>query len=704
MKTTGGRSILAEHALGPRLWAALALILVYVLPIYWPPAATPLEAPSVGASLSERLFPGLPAAWVWIRLLALLSGALLLARPLADATNDSTGTGNVARAAEPQTIVSSAALVLAFVLLGAGLWASDFGRSAQIGYLAATFLPALVLFAAAPSRHRELRPPATVVAALAALMASWFLLRVVPAWHSPRAASATDMWLNFRWLMEAAASDRNLLASRSEISATDAWMLLAGVDLLGPGASLPAFPVVLTIGALWLLAGAAALAVLCGVTIHWWAGVVAAAALLFSPLCLSLALSPAPFGVPIAVGAAMLVMLWRFYTRRSAAALAGFAALASIGATQLHLLHVSLLGVAVAILLALERPRVRPGALAIALCGFLMPTVPGVRQLPSVDQMRQNYVSRHWQWAGLEDVLHEQRGLLRHPTPDELMYTGVAAPLDIQLGTLLMPFAVPRTALRLIGDVLLEPFSTALAATGLAIAFVRGRRDRLSAAGIAVLAAALLPSFAGSQYDRISLTRAILLPVSMGAFAALAFHALARTLVAERHYARAAALLAAMIALSGCAIFDAVNPRILGASAMELALEATGTSEHPPTVVIAHNVADTDWLHVERIAAYVPSRRLMVARFAEKTDLATPPADGAEVFLWSPRVEEDTGFSRAICATMPSATLYVLRSRSGLSRLYAAARDATTWLPSIDPTRVTTSACGSGFTAASAPR
>jgi hypothetical protein len=79
------------------------------------------------------------------------------------------------------------------------------------------------------------------------------------------------------------------------------------------------------------------------------------------------------------------------------------------------------------------------------------------------------------------------------------MYAGVRGPFDIQLATLLMPFAVPRTALRLTGDVLVEPVSAALAAIGIAIALFRARRDRLSATAIAVLAVALLPSFAGSH-------------------------------------------------------------------------------------------------------------------------------------------------------------------------------------------------------------
>jgi hypothetical protein len=95
----------------------------------------------------------------------------------------------------------------------------------------------------------------------------------------------------------------------------------------------------------------------------------------------SFVLSPAPFGIPIAVGTAMLVSLWRFHTHRSAAALAGFAALAGIGATELHLLHVAGLGAVLAIVLALRRPRVEAALLALTLCLFLVPTAPSLEQL-----------------------------------------------------------------------------------------------------------------------------------------------------------------------------------------------------------------------------------------------------------------------------------------------------------------------------------
>jgi hypothetical protein len=695
------RAAHVTHELRLRTWGALVLLIVYAAPVYFPPAGLVLEAPSAAASLSERLFPGVPAAWVWLRLAALLGAALLLAQPLGEAAS-SGDTGAELRARSPARRAISAALLLAVAHLAAGFWVPHFGRGAQLAYLVAVLVPALLLFVGTPRRATDLRPSPAVSAALGIIIVAWLLLRVLPAWHSPRAASATDMWLNFQWLMDAAASDRNLLASRSELSASDAWMLLAGVDMLGPAASLPAFPVVVSVGALWLVAGAGALAILCGTTVGWWPAVVATAAFLFSPLCLSLAVSPAPFGVPIAIGTGMAVLLWRFHTQRSAAAFAGFAALAGMGATQLHLLHVSLLGMALAIVLALRRPRIEPALAAIALCAFLAPTVPSLGDLPSVGQVRQQYVSRHWQWAGLEQVLHEQRGLLGRPTPDELMYGGVSAPLDVRIGTLLMPFAVPRTALRLIGDVLFEPLTAALAALGIAIACVR-RREAFCTAAIGFLVAALLPSLAGSQYDRISMTRAILLPVSLAVFAAFAFDALAKAYLPGRRYAAGAAVLAALIVVSGVAIFDGVNPRILGVSAMELALETNAASARAVVVTRKGNM-NADWLHVERIAEYLPAQRLPVVHFAAETDLTAAPAADAQAFLWSPGMEEDTQLSRTICTVMPSAALYEVRSRSGLARLYAAARDAKTWRPSIERSRWTASDCAGGLPAAARPR
>jgi hypothetical protein len=357
---------------------------------------------------------------------------------------------------------------------------------------------------------------------------------------------------------------------------------------------------------------------------------------------------------------------------------------------------------ALAMVLAARRPRVKPAVLAIALCACLAPTVASLRDLPSLGRVRQEYVSRHWQWAGLEQVLHEQRGLLRRPTPEELMYGGVSAPLDIRIGTLLMPVAVPRTALRLIGDVLFEPIAAVLAALGIAIACVR-RRDRLYAGALGFLGAALLPSLAGSQYDRVSLTRAILLPVSVAAFAAIAFDAVAKKLLPARRHASAAAVLAALIAVSGVAVFDGVNPGILGASAMELALEASAGAERA-VVVTRKGRPETEWLHVERIAEYLPPRRLAVVHFAAEADLATAPATDAQALLWSPGMEEDTHLSRTLCATIPSVTLYEVRSRSGLARLYAAARDGSTWRPPLERSRWTASDCAAGLATAAQRR
>jgi hypothetical protein len=159
----------------------------------------------------------------------------------------------------------------------------------------------------------------------------------------------------------------------------------------------------------------------------------------------------------------------------------------------------------------------------------------------------------------------------------------------------------------------------------------------------------------------------------------------------------AAIALAAAIAASGSVIFDVVNPRILATSAMELALEAArGGDARPPLAVLSgKDKRERDWLHVERIARYAAAPPLDVVRFAGIDDLAAPPAGSAQVLLWSPGIDEDAGVSRAVCEAMPSAKLYELRSASGLSRLYAAARDASVWRPPLPVTRWSVRACGS---------
>src|SRR5262245_61467918 len=63
------------------LWPTLGgtLLLVYAAPLFLPPGPAPLGATAgADAWLLQRIFPGVPAAWVGVRLLALLAGAALL--------------------------------------------------------------------------------------------------------------------------------------------------------------------------------------------------------------------------------------------------------------------------------------------------------------------------------------------------------------------------------------------------------------------------------------------------------------------------------------------------------------------------------------------------------------------------------------------------------------------------------------------------
>ena len=54
------------------------LFATYALPLFWPPATAPLRT---DAGLLERLYPGVPALWSGLRLLALGASLALLSRP-----------------------------------------------------------------------------------------------------------------------------------------------------------------------------------------------------------------------------------------------------------------------------------------------------------------------------------------------------------------------------------------------------------------------------------------------------------------------------------------------------------------------------------------------------------------------------------------------------------------------------------------------
>lgn len=192
----------------------VALLLVYAVPLLFPPGPAPHgQGTPPDAWLLERIFPGVPAAWVAVRLLALLAAAVLLgtpaARVLRSRVRPADGVAVAARGIAPFV-----ALGVALAHLAVAPWASDLGPAAQTAYLLALALPALVL--AMPGWPAALRAVRWRKAApAAAVILAWVALRVATDLGSPRVADVVDGWRGWLDDLYFVSERKNLLVDLS---------------------------------------------------------------------------------------------------------------------------------------------------------------------------------------------------------------------------------------------------------------------------------------------------------------------------------------------------------------------------------------------------------------------------------------------------------------------------------------------------------
>jgi hypothetical protein len=693
---------------GARSWQTIVgavLALVYVVPVFVPPPAVWPGEPAAGSGWVRRVFPDVPAVWVVVRLLALFAGAILLAwsarRHLAaPPPRGATVGGPDEVRVDPAAMRLRVALGLALLQALAGLYTDDFSLAMELTYLLALPLPAVLLLAPdGPTVMSGLRRHARGTLLLLALPVLWSATNVAVMWRSPMAASSVDMWLMVERLGNVASGREPLLGHGSAPGLTNAYMVLEGVWLLDAANPEPSFAVLQILHAVWatllaLVTGAMARA-LCGPA----AALVAQGVVLWSPYVVSSLVSAGPL-IPICVLPLTLVWLWwAVRDRRSAAALAGFGALAGFTAT-----HPSLVpGVAVLVaLMAVTVFRQRPVpwlALATGVFGFLAARLPGLPDSTTIGMMADQFASARGRIHAVVRIL------LGQDSPHSLreaLSGGASHALDLPLGALLSPFAIARSPLRLWGDVLLEPIATVLVAVGLVLVTTAVRRDGRWWGPLAVIATSLLAGMTSSG-DFVSYTRvapalgALALVASLGFASMRAAMAGARSSVGVARSVRVAIACVGAMAVSGTIVFHVVNPSILPASWLATGLEALG----PRPTVRATVVEDGGppyyaWLNVRRIAALLPAPPLGVRTHDV---LAEAPDPGAardpDVLLWSPAVEHDVGVAAAVCRRWPRATLYELRDRAGLFRTHAAALPGVTWHPDVSASRWTATRCPS---------
>jgi hypothetical protein len=670
-----------------RLWVGFALLAAYALPLFFPPAAQPFVAPEGG--LLERLFPGVPPAFVAVRILALAVGAFLVASAVGaalDAERPAESESHPpAGGASPHRVRWTVALAALLAL--SSLSVPWLGRAFQVTYVVLLFLPAWIL----ARGERGIRmasaqpnPGPALPAAAAGLVALWVVLRLVASRGSPRAADPVDMWLGFEWLARAAVDGRNLLTEGFHPGQTALNQLLQGVSLIGPLGLEPSFSQLQLLHIAWTALVGLGIARLAALRLGPAAAPVAAATFLFSPFALGIPLNPSVLFVGPVFATAILLLLERVLVRASDAALVALGPLCGLAATNPALVPFCLVALG-----ASARHLVRGAATerSVGVAALLLffaaiaPALPGLAELPS---MVREFTEGRGEWAGLESVLFGQRTPFDVP---ELWQAGRPGSLVVPLGALLSPFAIPRQPIRLWGDALFDPFGASLAAVAIVLLVQRVRRSPEARLALALLAAAVAPAFV-SSYDRASLIRLFAAPVVLALFAGLGFEALRRTLAPIRP-AVAALVTTLAIALGGTLLYDLVNPRILRTSWLGIAIETVDSpaSRTRAGLVTYGGSWDLSWLHVGRIASQVPREPIPWLRFesAESLDLAA--REGLELLLWSPALEEDARVSEAVCSRWPEAKLYTLWDRPHLSRAFAARRVDSTWQPPIPQER-----------------
>jgi hypothetical protein len=410
-------------------------------------------------------------------------------------------------------------------------------------------------------------------------------------------------------------------------------------------------------------------------------------------------------------------------------------ALAGLAATIPHLLLAALAACGAVTIAILKRPRPPVVVLVIPMLSFIAAVLPG---LPDVETLRvavSRYVELHAQWTGLEELLLGQRPVGDAVAVWGLWHSGRAGPLDVPLGALLSPFAIPRTPLRLWGDVLLDPFGAALVAVGIAVCVRSARRANGARVLLLVLVLALLPGMLTSAYDRASPTRNVALCVVAAVLACVGFERLRATVLPRVRPAVAAGVAAVLVALAGTLVFDVVNPGILATSWLSLALTAVQRTPPPGgAVLLQHgtyrfqwddprigeaarvfrrlqpavdsarenpdaatgNRSRLEWLHVERIATYLPRQPIAVRSFDGPESLLAAGSTHdapAEVIIWSPGLEADAQVTRTVCERWSGAALYTLIDRAGQSRAFAARPAGPGWKPALPASQWSVASC-----------
>ncbi|HYD50370.1 MAG TPA: glycosyltransferase family 39 protein [Terriglobales bacterium] len=685
----------------PQGWFALGAFCIcfYALSLLVPPGPVPPVAPAPEATLLLRLFPGVPGWWVLARLSALLAGTCLLAcrLPLPQRVADA---DELAKVPVPPTAVWGA-LIVAGLHAVSSQFAAGLSRWGQALYLGLLLAPAAIVWLASNWRPLGARQwPAIAGGTLigSALLIAWCAWRLFVVWDNPRSLNIVDAWGNYISLTEGIERGTNLVTSMTQQGFGDIAILLTGADLFHPGQP-PTVRALQVVGMIWIALAAGVVAWSAAHLVSRRAAPLAAAAVLCAPITMMLPYCAYPYSVMLPLPAILLALLVQMHRRRSVAALLLLGPVAGLTATQGYVALCAGPALLAALWIATRRPRFPTAAFATSALSCLAVMLPFWAAFDFA-RFQHEVSGETWPWSTLEWIVHEQRDPFEPPTLAGLERAGRPGPLDIALGGLLSPFAVPRTALRLWADTLLEPWTAALTAIGLVLCLRSVRHDRAYLAAVLAWLFPLSSVVLASDYDRASPLRNLALPVISAPFVALAFEALyASALPAVRRWGVTASV--ALCAVSGALIFDWINPRLLSSSATEIILEANRIDRGQEKGALLY-LSDVECC--SNVPSYVlwsfPDAPLSLVNYRNRRSLTESNGDRvdpvADPIFWSPAMEQQCRIARGICAQWPNAVIYTLHSRSRISRAVAASIDpGIEWRPTLPDGRWTAEPCAS---------
>jgi len=666
------------------------LLLVYAAPLFYPPPSFPTGYVVPPDSwLLQRIFPSVPALWVALRLGALAAGALLLSRAHPSAVPGSLRSPSSARRHSGVLVARGLALGVAFLHACAAPWASHLGPAGQTAYLAMLGMPGLLLALpgsfAVRARLRRWRRALP----LAAVILVWVASRLVTDLDSPRVADVVDGWRGWLDIYRFAEQRKNLLTELFDPNLPGmggVLLFLHGMPLVQLGIAPLSFHWFQLLQVLSLGLCAVGVGALARLLVGPGLAPIAAAVFLFAPYTRLVALFPGPFVAGPVYITAVAVCALVAVRRRSEAAIAALGAASGIAVAFPGVVPAVVVFLAVAIWYLRSSWRHTWVGCAAALASFAAAVVPAAGNVLNPGELK-----AHFRWDGLISIID---GNLLGQLPLATIppaWSGVSPrPLDVVVSAILAPFAHPRIAIRLWGDVIFDPLGAALIAVGLAACVRSACRSSAAMVLLLFFVAALCPAFA-SPVDVVDIVHAVTLPVPAALLAAAGFAVVRRQLGGTLARSSAGAVAAVAVCLGSTVLFDVVNPRILSASSFGIMFSVVEPDVANRVVVLVYGpgfVRPTRTLFWGPITAFAGPRPVGYLEYdGGELPASGLAAEGKDLLFWSHGYDLDMDVTGAICRQWPDAAFYEILDRARIGRLHGALLGGAPWWPRVADAR-----------------